>query len=298
MTEEKWIAAADVGGSHITVGVIDLNNIATANGQTEWVAVDSKGTETAILASWYQAFDRLCQQMDRRPAKIAFAMPGPFDYQHGISLIKGVDKYENLYGVDIRQAFAARFGIAPENVRFRNDAEAFLHGEVIAAGLPANERVLGFTLGTGFGSAFSHNGTTKDLNTGLEPYKKGIVDEYLTTRWFLQAAQHEGLRIDSVAALAQRALDGDERACRIFDEFARNLAEVMSRKVTEWEATTIILGGNIAKAQALFLPALRAAMHVRGLTPNCHLARLGERAAMLGAACLFDKYHITKHLTL
>lgn len=297
MSEEQWIAAADVGGSHITVGLMNLNDLTTV-GKTERLTVASKGTRDEILDSWYQAFDRLYQQTDTIPTKMAFAMPGPFDYRRGISLIKGVDKYESLYGVDIRDAFATRFGISTENIRFRNDAEAFLHGEVVAAGVAAGERVLGFTLGTGFGSAFSFMGNTRDLNVGLERYKEGIADEYLTTRWLLQAAQREGITVDTVPALADRALCGDKQASRIFNDYATHLAEVVGDKALERAATVIVLGGNIAKAHTLFLPAAHAAMRARGITLHSNIARLGERAALVGAACLFDTYPQTiKQLT-
>ena len=37
---------------------------------------------------------------------IGFAMPGPFDYVKGICYIRGVAKYENLYGINISEAIA------------------------------------------------------------------------------------------------------------------------------------------------------------------------------------------------
>ena len=36
--------------------------------------------------------------------ELAFRMPGPFDYVKGISYIRGVAKYENLYGFNIADA--------------------------------------------------------------------------------------------------------------------------------------------------------------------------------------------------
>ena len=37
---------------------------------------------------------------------IGFAMPGPFDYVKGICYIRGVAKYENLYGINVGEAIA------------------------------------------------------------------------------------------------------------------------------------------------------------------------------------------------
>ena len=36
------------------------------------------------------------------------ALPGPFDYHRGISLIKGVNKFDNLFGLDVRMAMESR----------------------------------------------------------------------------------------------------------------------------------------------------------------------------------------------
>ena len=58
------------------------------------------------------------------------AFPGPFDYAKGICLLRGLDKYDALYGVDLRRAFSRGSGIAPEDILFTNDASAFALGEM------------------------------------------------------------------------------------------------------------------------------------------------------------------------
>ncbi|WP_257666301.1 ROK family protein [Parapedobacter tibetensis] len=295
--EEEMIAAADIGGSHITVGLVKAGNPTVVDDYTERIKVDSKGLKEVIFTNWFNAFERVYEKSGTRPYRIAFAMPGPFDYAQGVSLIKGLDKYENLYSVDIREAFAAHFGIVAGNIRFRNDAEAFLHGEVIAAGHAHADRVLGFTLGTGFGSAFSHGGKTSDKHVGLESYKDSIVDDYLTTRWFHKECHARGMGDLTVSELGRLAIEGDEHALQIFEEFSLNLTAVISRKAVDLEATDVILGGNIAKAHALFLPNMRSVMRAHGIRPRFRLAQLGEHAALVGAACLFFiKQDIPKQL--
>ncbi len=59
-------------------------------------------------------------------------MPGPFDYVKGISYIKGVAKYEKLYGCNVAESIAERLGF--ENgfpVRFMNDVSVFAVGEAL-----------------------------------------------------------------------------------------------------------------------------------------------------------------------
>ena len=49
-----------------------------------------------------------------------FAVPGPFDLQAGVSLMR--HKLPYLYGIDLRQGLAEGFGFKPAHVRFLNSA--------------------------------------------------------------------------------------------------------------------------------------------------------------------------------
>jgi glucokinase len=46
--------------------------------------------------------------------RIGISMPGPFDYENGICLIKGQNKYEALYGLYIKGLLADKLGIEPD----------------------------------------------------------------------------------------------------------------------------------------------------------------------------------------
>lgn len=281
------IAAADIGGSHITVGFVQIGEPSVRNGYVERVKLDSKGSCEDILHAWYQAFEQLQQHSKVNIKQIAFAMPGPFNYESGISLMKGVDKYESLYKQNIRQLFAERFNIKKSAILFRNDAEAFLHGEVMAAGFPPHKRVLGVTLGTGFGSAFSVNGETIDLNVGLSDFKESIADDYLTTRWFRSAYEKiskTGLDVEKISEMARK---GEPLAQQLFDEFIENLTNVLYKVIVEFTINEVVVGGNIAKASDLFIPKVQQNLKTLGTTVTFHLAKLGEHSAIVGSAYLF-----------
>ncbi|RKO70642.1 ROK family protein [Sphingobacterium puteale] len=288
------IAAADIGGSHITVGFVQNGLPKIIDGYTVRIKLDSKGTQEEILNAWFDAFEQLALKKDRAIGRIAFAMPGPFDYQKGVSLIRGLDKYESLYGENIKSIFARHFKIDETNILFRNDAEAFLHGEVMAAALAADRRILGITLGTGFGSAISQYGDTKDLNLGLAAFKDSIADDFLTTRWFRSAyekAGRAGLEVQEISYLARR---GEPLALKLFDEYTENLTAVLHQFSAELSPDDIIIGGNIAKAQDLFLPRVQKRLELLGIRANFHLALLGEHSAMVGSAYLFKPQTIIK----
>ncbi|WP_398452089.1 ROK family protein [Sphingobacterium thalpophilum] len=291
---DDLIAAADIGGSHITVGFVQNGFPKIIDEYTVRIKLDSKGTREQILNAWFDAFEQLALTKNKTIERIAFAMPGPFDYQQGVSLIRGLDKYESLYAENIKSIFAHHFNIDEINILFRNDAEAFLHGEVMAAALAADRRILGITLGTGFGSAISQYHATKDLNLGLTAFKDSIADDFLTTRWFRSAyekAGRDGLDVQRVSYLARR---GEPLALKLFDEFSENLTAILHQCITELSPDDIIIGGNIAKAHDLFLPRVRKQLELLGIRVNFHLAQLGEHSAMVGSAYLFTPQTIIK----
>ena len=75
--------------------------------------------------------------------------PRPFDYAGGICLLKGLDKFDRLYGVNLRQALAEATGIAPADIRFCNDVGAFALGEMGFGPAAGAERAMFLCIGTG-----------------------------------------------------------------------------------------------------------------------------------------------------
>ncbi len=63
-------------------------------------------------------------------------MPGPFDYEKGISFIKDQNKYESLYGLNVKEMMAERLGVSTDHIRLMNDAGCFLQGEVMGGRCP------------------------------------------------------------------------------------------------------------------------------------------------------------------
>ena len=59
-------------------------------------------------------------------------LPGPFDYERGISLIRGVRKFERIYGLDVAATlYPLLRECGTEEFRYVNDAAAFALGECL-----------------------------------------------------------------------------------------------------------------------------------------------------------------------
>jgi len=287
-TNGQHILTADIGGSHITAAVCNITTDTIINESLTRVEVNSKGSAESILWSWQNAFDTARGRSGVQVSGLGMAMPGPFDYENGISYIKGLDKYEALYGMDVKQYFANLLNLYPSEIRFRNDAEATIAGEVLAGAGKSWDNVMGVTLGTGFGSAFCFDQVTQDLNLGSDPYKDSIADDHLSTRWFLKRyAELTGASLNGVKQLAALA-ETDEKARQTFSEFAINMSDFLAAPLNRFKPEKLILCGNIAKSHLFFLPLLRSRLS----DTNIVLAELGEQAALIGAAGLFKQSNL------
>jgi glucokinase len=251
--KNNYVISADIGGTHITTAVIDLEKKMIIEDTRTRVSVDSQGTATEILKSWSAALTQAYEKFGSPVQQIALAMPGPFDYEKGVSFIKDLHKYEAIYGLNIKSYLSEELKVEPENILFRNDAEAFLQGEVVAGAGKGFRKALGITLGTGFGSALSVDGIAKDLNLGSELYQDSIADDYLSTRWFLRR-YHEitGLSVTGVSALTSMSKHSAVVG-GIFDEFTVNLSSFLKDLILVERPEVLVIGGNIAKASGMFL---------------------------------------------
>lgn len=273
----------DVGGSHITSALVDLDQHRIIPGSRFRGSVNSKGTAAEVMAGWQAILDQSLQSMDAAICKVGIAMPGPFDYENGISLIKGNDKYEALYQMNVKELLASFLSVSPAVVRFSNDAGCFLKGELAAGPYARYDRVVGLTLGTGLGTALCQGSQATDTNRWCLPFLQGIAEEYISTRWFLR--RFEALTNEPVNGVKELAdlYDTNELVAVVFDEFAGHLSLFISICVEKDAPDLIVLGGNIAKAAPYFLPKLETLLQGEGIHVPLRLARLGEDAPIIGA---------------
>ena len=214
------------------------------------------------------------------------AMPGPFDYAAGVSQMR--HKLTYLYGVDLRGALAARFGWQPRQVRFLNDAAAYLLGEIGAGAARGVPRAVGITLGTGIGSAFAANGSIVTSGPGVPPggevwnlpYGYGIVEDSLSGRAIQQTYKSRTGRQVEVADIAAAAPE-DADAAAAFAEFGRHLGIALRGLAGEFAPEVVVIGGGISRSAHLFLPA--AERELQGMKLELRVSSLRDKAALVGA---------------
>ena len=288
-TQGNAAIGIDIGGSHITVAIVDLEFRKIVNGSVRRKSVDRHGSAEEILSSWSEMINMTNQQSQSRINKIGFAMPGPFDYENGISYIKGLDKFDSLFGMNIREEIARRTGIEKENIVFKNDADAFLEGECFCGAASEFSKVVGITLGTGLGSCNYVNGEIENAGLHAMPYKDGIAEDYISTRWFEKTyMQYSGKVVNGVKTISDNYYQ-DEFAALVFNEFAGNLSQLLLYCVRTYEPEAIVLGGNISHSFPLFIEKVKQNLSGTIKAPCIAKAVLGEHAALIGAASSFAK---------
>lgn len=281
--KSKQIIGVDIGGSHITAAIVDLNTLTIPKGALIRKHINSFGCKEDILEGWQDCLKQF--QVDER-TQIGIAMPAPFDYVEGKSLLKEQGKFRAIYGVNVRDALAGKLKIPRENFLFINDAAAFLQGETFYRKENPNQRLIGITLGTGLGSAFKTTEIAVDAALWSSPFKGQKAEFYLSTGWFVQWVYKEyGIEIDGLKDLLENPSLW-EKARTSLEIFGSNLGEFLSIHIPKIKADKVIIGGNMAKAGKWFLPAVRDVLHRKRIHTHISFSQLGEEAALFGAASI------------
>ena len=284
---ESIVIGVDVGGSHITAALVDLESRKMI--KDSWIrkSINSGRSAEQIISDWCGTIAKTFNGAQLIECRIGIGIPGPFDYEEGISYIKGQEKYDALYGLNVKELMATCLGIPTENILLMNDAACFLLGEVFGGAGQGYNNVMGVTLGTGLGSSVYKENAAVDAELWNAPFKDSIAEDYLSTRWFARRYQElTGKAIKNVKEIADIAkTDADAQA--VFKEFGKNLAQFLNQWMPLESPDAIILGGNISKALRYFESSLK-----ENLLPEFHgvafvTSALGEEACILGASSLW-----------
>jgi glucokinase len=276
--------SADIGGSHISAALVDLERKIIIENSLVRHHVNASGTIGQILAAWCDCINGVSHFLPRQSFRLSLAMPGPFDCAHGISLINENAKYDALYKVNVKTLLSEELDISPRQIRMKNDAASFLAGEVTGGCAVGFRKVIGITLGTGVGSAFYVNGESYDAERWRIPFRGSLAEDFISTRWFVQRfLELSGLKVAGVREIVELGLrNGNVK--RVFHEFAVNLANFLHDFYNEHHPDAIVIGGNIAQAADYFLPETIRWLHEANVRVPVLKSTLGEKAAILGAA--------------
>lgn len=244
----------DVGGTFIKCG----------DGRE--VPVDSNGSRTEIVSSLKAAVGQL-----KRGMQVAVAIPGAFDYDRGVFLMK--HKFAAVYGEKFQDIVLDGTGLTEDDVEFRfiHDVNCMLLGEISGGAAKGLGNTALVTLGTGLGFSMYVNGSI--LENELKspkvsiynlPFRDGILEDYASKRGIISGyLRHKG--VDSTALAVKEISDlahgGDESAQAAFSEAASIIGNVISPVLAEYGISCLLFGGQISRSFDLMEPALCKALH-------------------------------------
>lgn len=249
----------DVGGTEIKCGISDGAGRMLVQ---EKFPADAKAGQEEILSHFAQIIEALVKMAGNcAVGGVGMAFPGPFDYVNGISLMRGLDKYDSIYGVPIAEEIQRRVPVV-RNVKFKflHDVEAFAVGVSRFGLCSSKNKIFCLCIGTGAGSAFVQAGRAIKSGKGVPengwiyntPFKETIIDDYVSVRGLKAASQRIlGEMLDG-KQLYDLCVSGDAAAMKVYESFGCDIAAAAEPFIKCFCPDALVLGGQISGSFEFF----------------------------------------------
>lgn len=271
----KNYIALDVGGTSITASIVSPDG-AFLVPVHHYPAHSGESRET-IINNLVNIINGLIDEANTGNITVGGAglgFPGPFDYENGISLMKGMQKYDSIYGVNIAAEIRQRLKTGLE-LRFQNDVDLYTLGECTFGVGRRYNRCLCISIGTGINSGFFADGHLVKSGSDVPengwiyntPYRNGLITDYVSAsgirRMMKQSPSIAGIK--DVKELAQAAYGGSREALRIFNEFGEMLRETIEPFAVKFNTEVVILGGDVSRSHDLFDSQLAESLMLKNI---------------------------------
>jgi glucokinase len=295
---ERVVAAIDVGGTKIAIGIVDAQGRILAQEETPTVPEQGYAAAFArISAILRRLLDECAVPVDG----IGIGSAGPIDPETGV--YGEVGTLPGWQGSPLAADLESRFGL---RVAVENDADAAALGEAAWGAGRGSRSLLYVTISTGIGVGILLDGKLYRGARGAHPeIGHHVLDwsgplcycgangcwETLASgpalESWMSAQAGVALSAREICELARR---GDPLALQAVRREARYLGLGLANLVTMFCPQTIVLGGGMLRSSDLLLaPALdivkRICTQVPAENTSIVLAGLGPQCGLLGAAC-------------
>jgi glucokinase len=297
------IAAVDIGGTKIAVGMIDDSGSVLSHREAP---TDPDG-------GYQSAFDRVAGMLREAAgiaqceiAGIGIGSTGPVDPLTGE--FGNVNFFPSWQGENPVRDLENRFRVS---VAMENDADAAALGEAAWGAGKNKRRLIYVTVGTGIGVGLVFDGelyrgvdqahpeighhmvdsSGPPCSCGFHGCWESLAAGPAMVEWLRAHAPAEYPELSTLTAkrICERARKGEALARQAVEHEVHYLGLGLANLVTLFTPDAIVLGGSLMKSSDLFLPG------IRNLIPQCckyvpfektelALASLGEDANLIGAA--------------
>ena len=251
------IVLLDVGGTFIK-SALGVAGKGALEGTFMSTPISSAGTAEEITEAFREAVSgqiRRAEQEGYAVEAVCAAIPGPFDYEKGIFLMK--HKFAAVSGLSFREILGDV--TAPDTrLAFVHDANGALLGALTVDPSLREGNVAMVTLGTGLGFTYAVNGQVQKSETGSPakglwnaPYLGGILEDYVSRRGILRLYAEQGGKLaegEDVKEISLRARSGEKEALEAFSAAGRHLAAGSAQLIADLDIRQIIFGGQISRS--------------------------------------------------
>jgi len=312
---------ADVGATGMTAALCDLSGTILEERFTPSDVTDGPEVVLPLVQGLFADMLAATRHRPDQVEGIGLDVPGPVDFEAGLvispPIMTGWDRY------DIRGWFAPRY---PCPVVVEKDANAMVFGEHRLVH-PEVANMMYLKLGTGVGSGIIANGqiyrgadgAAGDIghnqipipDDAAEPLCRcgntGCVEAYAGGWALVRDLQAAGLDVTTVDQALDCIKAGDATAVRLARRAGRILGAALSDAVSLLNPRVVVLGGQLAEAEAHLYAGLREMIYRRSLPlATRHLqivpSQLGRRAGVVGLGYLvadhvFDPVRVEQALS-
>ena len=318
--EQGVILCYDLGGTNCEIGAFDSASETILSHRKH--KVDAKADGGALLAGLIRTGQELLADIQQPACGIGFASTGIVDTDTGV--IVAMNHLAQLEGMPVGQQLAVAFDHVP--VVMENDARAYAMGEATFGAGKGFANVLCYTIGTGVGCGFVHDGepmrskglmspilgghVTVDVNGPLcSCGNRGCMEVFasaagiktmMTDAWMRDVAsvirEKCGNNIHKVSpkALFAALAEKDALAIDIFDRFSRAVGAGIVTGLHLLDPDVVVLGGGVVAEDLPVVAAARDYVTRFAWTqPEGRVqivrAALGDHAALYGVAALLQR---------
>jgi glucokinase len=272
----------DLGGTNIRAGIREGDLII----KREQISLTDKDSLEGTLK---QLIELIRPLVIPGVAGIGIAVPSIVDSANGI--VYDVVNIPSWKRVELQSILQKEFNLP---VKIENDANCFALGELKHGKAKGLDHVVGITLGTGVGSGVIINGKIYSGNNGGAG-EIGYLN-YLDRDFEFYGASFFFAEVHKTSAFEvfQQAKTGDERACRIWDEYGMHIGNLVKSVVYAFDPQAIVLGGSISNAFTFFEPAMKktiaAQFHFPGSMRRLQILQSENgNITLLGASSLVNQ---------
>ncbi len=292
----------DLGGTNLRAAAIDSSGqvLARVSDRANFDAGPERvAGEIARIA------DEIRKRIDNASlAGVGIGVPGFVDIEAGVVL--GAVNLPGFIGFPVRDRIQQYLGTP---IILENDANAAALGEMwLGAGQNVKDLIL-LTLGTGIGGGIISGGKVLHGFRGMAGEfghmtvipdgnpcgcgNCGCLEKHASASAIIAMGQmmHFGREIQSAADVYALAVEGNERAKRVFETMGRALGIALANLINAFNFPLYLLGGGVLPAWDFFAPAMFGEISKRAFTfvptgMRVERAQLGADAGLYGAAYL------------